>query len=480
MRQRITALLLALAVLASVCAVSALAEERPAPADTAQAESPEGEDRPASPETPAEAAPEAAPETAPETEAGAPSLAGPDLAENVTIQPDPLGEVSFANVERRMREGNLQLLALEQSVLTIEDIDYDKLYDQLWHQLNELAQAQWAYVRAGSMMRTISNLPTGQRPPGMEDVEYSDYEYNTTFDQLDRAYDAVRDQFDAIKDGDMQKDNADVVRQLNNLQDQIVMAGESLYAALTAMEGQEAGLGRQLEGLNRTVEEMELRYQLGQISAMQLLEAKSGRTALESGLATLRMNIKTYKLQLEMLIGAEQTGEISLGALPEVTAEQLAEMDLARDLAAAKEKSYELYDAEKILEDARDEYKEGADNWAYNEARMEFRNIQRTWQAAQYTYNNTVQNYELKFRTLYAQVKDYCQIWEAAKVSLACEQASCAASELKFQQGTISRNALLTAKDTLREAEEKVRSAAGDLFSTYNTYSWAVQHGILN
>ena len=55
-----------------------------------------------------------------------------------------------------------------------------------------------------------------------------------------------------------------------------------------------------------------------------------------------------------MLIGAEQTGEITLGPLPEATAEQLAEMDLERDLAAAKEKSYELYDAEKILEDARD------------------------------------------------------------------------------------------------------------------------------
>ena len=140
-----------------------------------------------------------------------------------------------------------------------------------------------------------------------------------------------------------------------------------------------------MEGLNRTVEEMELRYQLGQISAMQLLEAKSGRTALESGLATLRMNIKTYKLQLEMLIGAEQTGEISLGALPEVTAEQLAEMDLARDLAAAKGKSYELYDAEKTLEDARDQYKEDADYWGYNEKRMEFRNAKRTWDAAQYT-----------------------------------------------------------------------------------------------
>lgn len=465
MRQRVIALLLALAVLASVCAVSALAEERAAPAESAETAEPvpEGERAAGDGETHENGEAAGDGEAAGEEEAAeepVPTPAGPDLAENVTIQPDPLGEVSFANVERRMRENNLQLLALEQSVLSIEDIDYDKLYDKLWHQLNDLAQAQWGLVQMSKFM--------------------SEYDYRTSYDQLDRAYDAVREQFDAIVDGDMQKDNADVVRQLNNLQDQIVMAGESLYAALTSMENQEAALRRQLEGLDRTVEEMELRYQLGQISAMQLAEVKSGRTALESGLATLGMNVKNYKLQLEMLIGAEQTGEVALGPLPEVTAEQLAEMDLEKDLAAAKERSYELYDAEKTLEDARDQYKEDADNWGYNEKRMEYRNAKRTWQAAQYTYNNTVQNYELKFRTLYAQVGDYHQIWEAAKVSLACEQSSYAASELKFQQGTISRNALLTAGDDLREAEEKVRSAAGDLFSTYNTYCWAVQHGILN
>ena len=473
MKQRIITLLLALTVLASVCAVSALAEEGAAPEDgkqTDQTASP-AENAPETPEAlPAETAPEEAQET---EETAPPSLAGPDLAENVTIQPDALGEVSFANVERRMRENNLQLLTLEQSVLTIEDIDYDKLYDQLWQQLNDIARAQWGLVQASNAMRSLSQIPGSG-------VTYSDYEYHTSYDQLDRAYAAVREQFDALKEGDMQKDNADVVRQLNNLQDQIVMAGESLYAALTAMEGQGTGLRQQLEGLDRTVEEMELRYQLGQISAMQLAEVKSGRTALESGLATLRMNVRNYKLQLEMLIGAEQTGEIALGPLPEVTAEQLSQMDLEKDLAAAREKSYELYDAAKTLEDARDQYKEDADYWGYNENRMEFRNAKRTWQAAQYTYNNTVQNYELKFRTLFAQVEDYHQIWEAAKASLACEQSSYAASELKFQQGTISRNALLTAGDGLREAEEKVRSAAGDLFSTYNTYCWAVQHGILN
>ena len=89
-------------------------------------------------------------------------------------------------------------------------------------------------------------------------------------------------------------------------------------------------------------------------------------------------------------------------------------------------------------------------------------------------------DYELKFRTLYAQVNDYKQIWDAAKTALACQQDSYASMELKYQQGTISKNALLDAEDDLREAEEKVRTSANDLFSSYNTYCWAVQHGVLN
>ena len=64
-------------------------------------------------------------------------------------------------------------------------------------------------------------------------------------------------------------------------------------------------------------------------------------------------------------------------------------------------------------------------------------------------------------------------------MTLACQQDSYAASELKYQQGTISENALLTARDALAEAEEKVLAAGNDLFSSYNSYCWAVQHGIL-
>ena len=155
-------------------------------------------------------------------------------------------------------------------------------------------------------------------------------------------------------------------------------------------------------------------------------------------------------------------------------------MDLEADLLDYKARSYDLYAAAKKLEDEQEAYKDAGRDYGYNMEKMQFAKAKHNWQAAQYTYNDTVQTYELKFRTLYAQVQDYKQIYDAAKVSLACEQASCAASELKFKQGTISQNALLDARDSLKEAEEKVQTAANDLFSSYNTYCWAVEHGVLN
>lgn len=337
----------------------------------------------------------------------------------------------------------------------LKSIDYDKLKDDLREQLNDIARGQWFMVQMGQ---------TG----------------TLAYEQMDQAYDAVREQFDAIKDGEMQEDNAGAIRQLKNVQDQVIMAGEATYVALVALEVQEASLQRQLASMNRTVEEMELRYNMGQISALQLSEVKAGQSALASGLSTLQMNIRNYKAQFETMLGAEMTGEIQLGAVPEVTEKELAAMDLEQDLLTAKAQSYELYAAAKTLEEEQETYKEAGKDYGYNEKKLEFRRAKHNWQAAQYTYNSTIQEYELKFRTLYAQVQDYKQILNAAKVSLESEKLSFAASELKYQQGTISQNAYLTAQDELKAAEEAVQTAANDLFSSYNTYCWAVQHGILN
>ena len=453
MHKKWIALMLALLLVVSLCAVSALAEEAGSddPTETA-GETLDGEAASESPEdgeiegaeeseTSSPAGPDPAPATDPETG---------DLIDTGYV-PDAVGSVTFENVERRMRESNLQVLSLQESVDMLESIDYADLQEDLRKQLNQIAKGQWYMVLMGQS-GTLA------------------------YEQMDQAYEAVREQFDAIKDGDMQEDNTSSMRQLKNLQDQIIMAGETTYVALAAMELQEASLQRQLAAMNRTVEEMELRYQLGQISSLQPSQTKAGQASLASGLATLQMNIRTYKNQLEMLLGADMTGAIQMGAVPTVTEKQIASMDVEADLQAAKEQSYELLAASNTLSDERESFE---DNYGGGDS-LTSRQAKHTWQAAQYTYNNTVQDYERRFQALYDQVNDYRQIWEASKVSLETQKLSYASSELQYQQGTISHNTLLDAADDLSDAEEAVQSAAIDLFSAYNTYCWAVQHGILN
>ena len=41
--------------------------------------------------------------------------------------PDPAGSVTFQNLDRRMRESNLQILSIQESVDMLEESDYDDL-----------------------------------------------------------------------------------------------------------------------------------------------------------------------------------------------------------------------------------------------------------------------------------------------------------------------------------------------------------------
>ena len=369
------------------------------------------------------------------------------------IPPDAVGTVSFANVSRRLRENNLSVLSLEENINAIKAIDYDKMTDDIRKSLNGIADAQWFLTISGNSFAAKS---------------------------MSSSYESLKDTFDDIRDGKLQEDNEAVIRQLENAQDQVAMAGESLYIALTEMELNGQTLSRSITALDRTIKELNLRYDLGQISALTLEQTKAGRTSALSGQETLTMNIGTYKTQLEQMIGAELTGKIKLQGLPQVTAQQLAAMDLDKDLAAAKEASYTLFAAQRTLDDARDDFKDTAEANMYSTGKYQYVAAQHQWQAAQYTYNAAVQSFETSFRTLYLQVKDYQQVLQAAKTALAMEQDNFAAAQKKHDLGNLSDNALADAKDKVSEAQDKVDGAAIDLFSAYNNYRWAVDHGILN
>ncbi len=451
MKRQLTALLAAMLVVLSLLGASVLAADSPNPASgTAETETDQQLD---TDQTKEEAAQESSAEEQATGEEAAEETEEEQLPEEYV--PDPLGYISFENLERRLRENNLTLLALEENIQAIEVIDYDQMYETLRQNLNSIASAQW--------MMTLYGM--GETPEAKA---------------LEQSYDALRETFDAIKEGDLQKDNEDVLWQLRTAQNQIVMAGESLYIAIMEMEQNARSLDRSLEALDRSLEELELRYELGQISSQTLKQTQASRTSLLSSKQTLDSNIQNYKMQLELMSGGELKGTIELGELPKLTNEQLSSMNLEEDLAAAKEASYDLYVAKQELDDAQDNARGQAELYGNREDRYEVQVANHQWQAAQYNYDATVQNFEISFRTLYLQVKDFKQVLDAAKTALAVEQDNYAVSQLKYEQGNLSKNDLLEAEDKVKEAQETVDGAENDLFSAYHTYRWAADYGILN
>ena len=379
----------------------------------------------------------------------------PAAEETAQTTPDAAGTLRFENLSARMKTGYYTVMSLEENIAAIECIDYDKMYEDLRDGLNQIAEAQW-------MMLQI---------PGAGET----YTYKSLQDQ----YDTLRKTFDDIKDGKLQQDNADLVRQLRDAENQLLMAGQTLYINLLGLEDQSAALTRQTAALDRTIEEVKLRYELGQVSAMTLQQTEAGKAQVESGKAALDAAVAQLRRQLNAMIGEELTAPLTLNALPGVTAEQLSAMDVEKDMEKAKAASYDLYAAKLTLDDADEEYKDKAGDLGYNEDNYEYIAVKHRWQAAQYTYNAAVQNFELGFRSLYDSVQSYASALNAAKVSLECERSDLAAAQLRYEQGTISENALHTAEDELYTAQDTVSGAERDLFTAYNNYRWAVDYGLL-
>ena len=256
--------------------------------------------------------------------------------------------------------------------------------------------------------------------------------------------------------------------QLNASGYQVIMACESIYIALVGLEIQEDALVRQLAALDRTIAELKVRQEGGQVSRLQVMEAESGRTSLVSGLTTLRMNMSNLRMQLENMLGEKITGTIAVGTLPRVTSEQLSAIDLEKDLQMVLRRSPAVQAAE---DQENNLYSSGmsslgGDIWDGMSS------------AADYGVKNAKLQAEMNFRSLYAELMDCRQVLTAAQGALEVEQLAYQAAELKFNQGAISKNALLTAADELQTAKEAVLTAENNLFSTYNEYTWAVKHGI--
>lgn len=361
MRKQWIALLLALALALPLCAIPALAQMGPEPPPQAKTEKARPEAAPAAGEAdeageaaqeadaPAEPqeAPDALPPSEPSTSTivarpdGTPESTAKDSGmddELVFTGEDDFRYLAFEDLRDRVLEGSLTARMLQESIASIDAMDYTDMYQSLNAQMTSLEAAQMMYAQ----------IPVANEIEGaMQGFILSN---------LASSYASLSATVSDLASGKLQKDSAAARKQLKNAQDLTVVGAESLYFAILELEQTKGTLQRNLAALDRSLQEMELRYELGQVSALTLEQVRNGRATLQSSLSTLEMNLRRCKLQMQSMIGASLNGSLVLGPLPALSQGLIDCMDYKPDLSEAKTRSYDLFAAKKKLDEADDSY----------------------------------------------------------------------------------------------------------------------------
>ena len=418
---------------------------------------------------------------------------------SVTIPSD--GTLAFSQIGERVKANNLTLKAAEESLKQAKAMDWDDAIDEMEDAIDNLdiqisqlltgskAQLEKAQADLATSLNGISvtdgNL-TGLKEVIQNTVTLSTLSSLSQYSQMQAASlkaskESLEDQLDDLKEQkqDYQKTLKDTERQIGYAADQTISGAESLYLTILSTQLQLDGLkNNTLASTQRSLKEIELRYQLGQVSKLTLTQVQNGYESLASSITSLENTVSTLYSSLQSLMGDVPTGKLRLLDTPSVTANELSYLNYASDLSKANENSYTLYTADRAVEDAED---------AVNDARRDEGKNSYQYKMAEYAYQSSlykkdaaVANFEASFLNLYKAIAPAQTALAAKQSALAYEQQMYAVAEKKYQLGNLSANALQDAKDTLDSAQRDVEAAQLDLFTAYHSYNQAVKLGLVS
>ena len=418
---------------------------------------------------------------------------------SVTIPSD--STLSFSQIGERVKANNLTLKAAEESLKQAKAMDWDDAIDEMEDAIDnldiqisqllngsteQLKKAQADLTTSLNRISVVDNKLTGLEELIKNTVALSTLSSFSQYSQMQAASlkaskESLEDQLDDLKEqkADYQKTLADTERQIDYAADQTISGAESLYLTILSTQLQLDGLkNNTLASTQRSLKEIELRYQLGQVSKLTLTQVQNGYESLASSITSLENTVSTLYSSLQSLMGDVPTGKLRLLDTPSVTANELSYLNYASDLAKAKEKSYTLYTADRAVEDAED---------AMNDARRDEGKNSYQYKMAEYAYQSSlykkdaaVASFEASFLNLYKAIAPAQTALAAKQSALAYEQQMYAVAKKKYQLGNLSANALQDAKDTLDSAQRDVEAAQLDLFTAYHSYDQAVKLGLVS
>lgn len=423
--------------------------------------------------------------------------------------------VAFDQIEGRIRANNLTIKSAQESLQQVKSMDWDKVIRQAKDGLEDLedlidatesgiasmtsAATQTLAPAVANLQKTLQNIASAETMTdemiaalGNSIVSVSAASSASTYSQmqlpslqsslasLEAQRDSLDDQITDLKEQkeDYQKTIQDTERQIDYAIHQTVAGAQSLYLTILSTELQLASLKDTKTSTARTLQEMELRYQLGQISQQTLLQVHNGYDTLEATVDNLVNTIGTMKSSLQSLMGETPTGTLTLEGTPAVSAETITAINYATDLETAKKNSYSLYSAARSVENAEDDRKDAQKDNGKNS--YQYKMAEHAYQSAVYQQTSAIASFQLSFQNLYRALAPAQATLAVKEADLAYQEQVYAAAELKHTQGNLSDNGLLAAKNALESAKRDVASAKLDLFTAYHAYEQAVTLGLVS
>lgn len=418
------------------------------------------------------------------------------------ISPVTSHSLSFDQIENRVRTNNLNVRAAQEGLEQAKAMNWNKVLSEMDDAIDEMKDLIESLTNSGSGSMASAVAGISQAMAMAQDADEAMQQsaaallasnvaqisaqtsiatYSTIqAESLKSTLESLEDQRDDLKKqkDDYPKTLEDTERMIQSTIDQIVSGAESLYLTILTTQLQHASLKDTVASTARTVEEMQLRHSLGQISAHTLQQVENGYSTLVNTVSGLETTMDTMRASLQSLLGAVPDGDLTLTDTPSVSQAELDAIRYESDLTKAKEKSYALYSAARSVEKAGDDMDDARKDNGSNS--YQYQMAEHAYQSAVYQEASAIASFELGFQDLYQAIAPAQATLAVKAADLAYQEQVLAAAELKYQQGSISANALQDARDTLESAKRDVESAQLDLFTAYHSYRQAVDKGLVN
>mgnify|MGYP003282483987 FL=1 len=275
---------------------------------------------------------------------------------SVTIPSD--GTLSFDQIGPRVKANNLTLKAAQESLKSAEAMDWDEAIDEMEDAIDAMELQISMLVSSGAGQLAEANQKIKDAIDAIDTttgkIENAEGFVNNVVlagsltslgqysqiqaESLKASLESMEDQLDDLQDQkeDYQKTLEDTARQIDYAAAQTIAGAESLYLTILSTQLQLEALQETMESTQRSLQEVELRYELGQVSQLTLLQAQSGYDSLKASMDSLENTISTLYSSLQSLMGDVPTGRLTLTSTPYVTQGQLAAISYTSDLEDRK------------------------------------------------------------------------------------------------------------------------------------------------